>query len=115
LSAMNDQQNCSVEGCDFKPHAKGWCRKHYDSRRRYSDSLILLNFPPAHGTIGMYTNHGCRCDACRKANRENQLRSMRENPEQRAKHQARSRQARAVARLSEQDARAGVRAQELAS
>lgn len=99
---MNDLQNCSVEGCDRKPHAKGWCRKHYDSWRRYSDSLILHNFPPEHGTIGMYTNQRCRCDACRSANRENQLRYMRENPEQRAKHKARSRQARAVARrLSE--------------
>jgi hypothetical protein len=99
---MNDLQNCSLEGCDRKPHAKGWCRKHYDSWRRYSDSLVLLNFPPEHGTIGMYTNQRCRCDACRKANRENQLRYMHEHPEQRAKHQARSRKARVEAhRLSE--------------
>lgn len=25
-----------------------------------------------HGTVGGYTNHGCRCDLCRKAQREYQ-------------------------------------------
>lgn len=30
------------------------------------------NTPIPHGTLGGYTNHGCRCDDCRRANRENQ-------------------------------------------
>jgi hypothetical protein len=95
---MNGLPSCSVEGCDLKPHARGWCHKHYHRWRRYGDPLLRVNFPPEHGTIGMYTNHRCRCDACRKANRENQLRYMQENPEQRTKHQVRNRRARADVR-----------------
>jgi hypothetical protein len=32
---------------------------------------------PRHGTLNAYTNHNCRCDACRKANAEYNLESKR--------------------------------------
>lgn len=32
-----------------------------------------FNPEPVHGTIGMYSNHGCRCLSCKRANALNQM------------------------------------------
>jgi hypothetical protein len=61
--------------------------------RRHGDPLVRLNPPAEHGTLAMYCNHHCRCDACRAANSRNQRRYMKENPEQYAKHLKRKRKA----------------------
>lgn len=53
-----------------------------------------------HGTIGGYTNHGCRCTACRAANSDSQRKWISE-PRNRAKHNRRTNaRTRALARLS---------------
>ncbi len=38
---------------------------------------------PWHGTSGGYTNHGCRCERCREAQKLRQRVYMEENPSQR--------------------------------
>lgn len=30
---------CSIEGCDQRPHARGWCPLHYNRWRRHGDPL----------------------------------------------------------------------------
>ena len=39
-----------------------------------------------HGTAGGYTNHACRCEACREANRIHHLEYMHARPEQQQRH-----------------------------
>jgi len=39
-----------------------------------------------HGTLNGYTNHACRCDLCREANRVAHAEYMDGNEEQRRKH-----------------------------
>jgi hypothetical protein len=41
-----------------------------------------------HGTYGGYTNHDCRCEACRRAATVRHLRYMNAHPEQREKQRA---------------------------
>lgn len=38
--------------------------------------------PIPHGTLGGYTNHGCRCDQCLEAHRDYQRNYMNDNPHQ---------------------------------
>lgn len=40
------------------------------------ETMPLADDDPRHGTTNGYGNLGCRCDACRKANRENHARYM---------------------------------------
>lgn len=68
-------RTCSVEGCERSHYARTYCHRHY---LRYRNGLDM-NTPIGksrpknpkgeipHGTSGGYTNHRCRCDACRLA------------------------------------------------
>lgn len=71
---------CSIEGCDRSLKARGWCKAHY--QRWWKDGDPMPDVPvrevvgedglsdddPRHGTYNGYSNHDCRCDACRAAN-----------------------------------------------
>ena len=65
---------CSVETCDRKHYARGWCASHYS--RWWSGGDVRADVPigtshihvTAHGTKNEYGNYGCRCARCRKAN-----------------------------------------------
>jgi hypothetical protein len=36
---------CSVEGCDRKHFARGWCKPHYERDRRYGDPFYAATKP----------------------------------------------------------------------
>ena len=50
------------------------------------------------GTAGGYSNHKCKCDACREAWRLHCSRYMESSPDQREKHRRRTRAKRAAQR-----------------
>lgn len=54
-----------------------------------------LSSVPSHGLSG-YSNHGCRCEVCREANRTAHLAYMASHPEQRLKSRERERFRRAA-------------------
>lgn len=65
------------DGVDGMPQAAS-CDKDlvftvHTMAEAYNDHNVLVvviwHEPPRHGTQGMYTNNGCRCDECREANR----------------------------------------------
>lgn len=39
---MTRERRCSIEGCDAKHFARGWCHKHYERWRRYGDPSIVF-------------------------------------------------------------------------
>jgi hypothetical protein len=61
---------CSLDGCERKHYAKGYCYLHYTRVRGKGepgpDGPITAS--PEHGTSNMYGNHGCRCEDCKLAN-----------------------------------------------
>lgn len=62
---------CSIEGCEGKYIALGYCAAHYRRMRVYGDPLGKPEprepVPIEHGTVNGYNNRGCRCDDCRAA------------------------------------------------
>lgn len=44
-------------------------RREARQRKPPKKRIVEGDGDPRHGTAGGYTNHGCRCDACREANR----------------------------------------------
>ncbi len=65
-------KNCSIETCDGKHYARGWCRAHYVRWWRTGDVNARTDrrtdraHVTAHGTVNEYNNYGCRCEACKK-------------------------------------------------
>lgn len=39
------QRICSIDGCERKHYARGWCNSHYHSYRRYGDPLRATPIP----------------------------------------------------------------------
>jgi len=60
---------------------------------RYSNTTKVL-----HGTYGGYTNHKCRCAACKEANRVAKAAYVAAHPEQREKKRLREQERRAAVR-----------------
>lgn len=68
-------KTCTFEGCENSLRAKGLCAAHYQQARSGRELRPLVgrgNWTirgdgPQHGTTNMYSNHKCRCDACRRA------------------------------------------------
>ena len=69
-------KTCSFDACENPLRAKGWCAGHYQQVRAGREPRPLVgrgNWTirgegPQHGTTNMYSNHKCRCDACKRAN-----------------------------------------------
>ena len=43
-------KTCSIEDCDKKHYAKGWCKKHYKRWHKYGDPLFVKQHRREHGT-----------------------------------------------------------------
>lgn len=41
---------CSVEGCERKVHARGWCGRHYHSWRNHGDPMAVSRAPSVHSS-----------------------------------------------------------------
>jgi hypothetical protein len=52
---------------------------------------MLAADDPRHGKVSSYTNHRCRCEKCREAQRQYMAWYMMRHPEQREKKNARQR------------------------
>lgn len=72
------KRSCVVRGCHREHYGRGFCNLHYSRMRRTGTvgPPWTLTSPAKHGTIGMYSNHRCRCELCRKANAESHLAYM---------------------------------------
>jgi hypothetical protein len=61
------QAVCCVADCEEPVKARGWCIKHYSRWQNWGTVKDPEPVQVKHGTPGGYTNHGCRCDACKEA------------------------------------------------
>lgn len=67
---------CSIDGCDRRPVARSWCRRHYNQQWKQGlDPLPDTTDRPPHvcdehdpGSRRCYAIHSCRCHACANAN-----------------------------------------------
>jgi len=92
---------CAIEGCGRGAYRRGYCNPHY------RQALATQRGTP-HGTIGGYSNFGCRCDACSLAQRAYAREWRNANPDKvkvqrdnwRANNAARHRAARAAWRTA---------------
>ena len=58
------EQRCRCEVC-----IEAWNGRHRELRARRA-AVAAARTDITHGTIGTYRNHGCRCEACYRAQSE---------------------------------------------
>jgi 5-methylcytosine-specific restriction endonuclease McrA len=61
-------RTCTVDGCEGKHRARGFCQKHYTRWQRYGIVNDRPITPMTHG-MSAYNRHGCRCEICTAAKR----------------------------------------------
>lgn len=71
---MAEFVECSVDWCDYPAEFAGYCGAHYARQRKGMDmdkpirkSQRRYGSEFWHGSLGGYTNHKCRCEACKEA------------------------------------------------
>lgn len=65
--AGDEAKALSVAVDELVAHRASITSRRADYMRTYRATATLADDDPRHGTINGYTNHGCRCDRCRRA------------------------------------------------